>query len=78
MNDDAARLEDLRAAARYTRQRRDLYRAKVYGPRFTTAEKLRELERDCDSAQQRLAFAESEIRRAAAAQNESNEEPSHG
>ena len=39
------RLEELRADARYHRQRLDLYRAKVYGPRPTSPARLKELER---------------------------------
>jgi hypothetical protein len=39
------RLDDLRAEVRYHRERRDLYRAKVYGPRPTSPARLKELER---------------------------------
>jgi hypothetical protein len=39
------RLEELRVDARYRRERRDLYRAKMYGPRPTSPVQLRELER---------------------------------
>jgi hypothetical protein len=39
------RLDELRADARYHRQRLDLYRAKVYGPRPTSPSRLKELER---------------------------------
>jgi hypothetical protein len=42
---DSARIEYLRAEARYHRERYDLYRAKTYGPRLTTMRRLRELER---------------------------------
>jgi hypothetical protein len=51
------RLEELRVDARYRRQRRDLYRAKVYGSRATSRSRLNELERAC-------AFAEARLRRA--------------
>ena len=37
------RLEQLRADARYRRERLDLYRAKVYGPRPTSPSRLAEL-----------------------------------
>jgi hypothetical protein len=37
------RLEDLRAEARYHRERHELYRAKVCGPRPTSLVRLREL-----------------------------------
>jgi hypothetical protein len=39
------RLDELRVDARYHRQRLDLYRAKVYGPRPTSPSRLKELER---------------------------------
>ncbi len=38
-------IDDLRAEARYHRERYDLYRAKMYGLRPTTMTRLRELER---------------------------------
>ena len=52
------RVEDLRAEARYARERLDLYRAKAYGPRPTRGSRLRELEREADGARGRLARAE--------------------
>ena len=55
---DSAELEHLRAEARYHRERRDLYRAKMYGPRATDRARTRELERICDAAETRLAHAE--------------------
>jgi hypothetical protein len=39
------RLDELRADALHHRQRLDLYRAKVYGPRPTSPARLKELER---------------------------------
>jgi hypothetical protein len=48
------RTEELRELASYARQRRDLYRARSYGPRATSATRLRELERESDQAQARL------------------------
>ena len=51
-------LEDLRAQARYARERRDLYRAKTHGPRATTPGRLRELERIAEVAEERLKRAE--------------------
>jgi hypothetical protein len=39
------RLEDLRANARYARERYHLYRAKTYGSRPTSEARLRELQR---------------------------------
>jgi len=61
------RLDELRAETRHARERRDLYRAKSYGPRETSPERLRELERTCDAAEQRLRHAEAESERAPSA-----------
>lgn len=55
-------LEQLRAEVRYLRERRDLYRAKVYGPQPARLSRLRELERECELAESRLARAERERR----------------
>ena len=55
-----ARIEDLLAEARYARQRYDLYRAKMYGPRPTTMARLRELERAYQGADARLRGAQRE------------------
>ena len=58
VNDSAANgLEQLAAEARYHRQRYDLYRARMYALRPTTEARLRELQRSCESAEQRLAEA---------------------
>jgi hypothetical protein len=51
------RLEELRAEARYRRERRDLYRARAYGSRATSLFRLKELERAC-------VFADARLRRA--------------
>jgi hypothetical protein len=51
-------IDHLRMDARYHRERRDLYRAKTYGPRATTPERLRELERAYEQAAERLQAAE--------------------
>lgn len=53
-----ARIEELRAEARYRRERYHLYRAKMYGLRPTTVARLRELERAHQGAQARLRRAE--------------------
>ena len=58
-------LDDLRAQARHARQRYDLYKAKAYGPRPSSPARLRELERECESAEARLRAAESAARRSA-------------
>lgn len=52
--EDHDRTEELRELATYARQRRDLYRARTYGPRETSATRLRELERESDQADARL------------------------
>ena len=52
--DEHDRTEELRELASYARQRLDLYRARSYGPRATSASRLRELERESDQAQARL------------------------
>ena len=57
---DSPHIADLRADARYARERYDLYRAKVYGPRPTSLARLRELEREHETAQARLLHAEQE------------------
>ena len=51
------RLEELRGEARYRREQRDLYRARVYGGRPTSVTRLRELERRVVSADASLARA---------------------
>ena len=51
------RLGDLRAQAAWSRQRRDLYKAKSYGPRATSPARMRELERQAAQADQRLKSA---------------------
>jgi hypothetical protein len=55
-----ARLVALEAEARYARERYQLYRAKAYGPRLTSAGRLRELERTSKLAENRLARAKAE------------------
>jgi hypothetical protein len=47
-------LEELRAEARYHRDRFALYRARALTGRITTPERMRELERAAVSAQSRL------------------------
>jgi hypothetical protein len=54
---DPSRLEELRAEAAHRRRRVDLYRAKSYGPRATSPTRMRELEREADAAEARLAAA---------------------
>ena len=55
-----AQLEDLRAEARYRRDRYDVYKAKVYGGRPTSPARLSELERAYNRAKARLDWAEQE------------------
>lgn len=59
----AQRLDELRAQAQYARQRRDLYKAKTYGPRLASPVRMRELEREHERALAALRFAESEAKR---------------
>jgi hypothetical protein len=54
------RLDELRIDARYHREHRDLYRAKMHGPRPTSPVQLRELERACVLSESRLRRAEQE------------------
>jgi hypothetical protein len=54
-----ADIENLRAEALYHRERYDLYRARVYGPRPTSSARLRELQRACELAERRLRRAQS-------------------
>ncbi|MCW2990569.1 MAG: hypothetical protein JWM73_1163 [Solirubrobacterales bacterium] len=56
----SSHLDELRAQARYHRQRHDLYKAKVQGPRPTSPARLRELEHAATQAAERLAHAERE------------------
>jgi hypothetical protein len=56
----SARIEELRAEARYHRERYDLYRAKMYGLRPTTMTRLKELERAHQGAGARLRRAQQE------------------
>lgn len=51
---DLARLD---AQARYARERYQLYKARVHGPRPTDSGRLRELERSCQRAATRLRRA---------------------
>ena len=47
-------IDALEAEARYARERYQLYRAKVYGPRPTSMTRLRELQRIHEGAEDRL------------------------
>jgi hypothetical protein len=55
--DGPERIEQLEAEERHARQRLALYRAKAYGPRPTSAARLRELERAHEGALARLRAA---------------------
>jgi hypothetical protein len=55
------RIDDLKVDARYHRDRRDLYRAKMYGARPASPVRLRELERACALSESRLRRAEQEL-----------------
>ena len=54
------RIEELRAEARYARERYDIYRAKMYGLRPTTMTRFRELEQIHQGADARLRRAQEE------------------
>jgi hypothetical protein len=54
------RLDELRVDARYHRERRDLYWAKMHGPRPTSPGRMRELERAFALSDSRLRRAEDE------------------
>jgi len=66
--DEPDRTEELRELATFARHKRDLYRARTYGPRETSATRLRELIRESEQAEARLKayVAEREKLRAAA------------
>ena len=51
------RVDELQVQAAWAQQRRDLYKAKTYGPRPTRPERLHELERELTRADERLAEA---------------------
>jgi hypothetical protein len=55
------RLDELRVDAHYHRDCRDLYRAKMYGPRPASPVHMKELERDCVLSESRLRRAEQEL-----------------
>jgi hypothetical protein len=57
------RREELRVDARYHRERRDLYRAKMHGPRPTSPVHMKELERACALSESRLRRAEHDTQR---------------
>jgi GAF domain-containing protein len=57
-------LEDLRAQARLARERYQLYKARTFGQRPTSEERLRELQRAYEQAEERRRFAEAEELRA--------------
>jgi hypothetical protein len=50
-------LAELESDARYARERYELYRAKAYGSRLTSAARLRDLERKSKLAESRLGRA---------------------
>ena len=54
-------MDELKLDARYHRDRRDLYRAKMYGPRPASLVRLTELERACALSESRLRRAEQEL-----------------
>jgi hypothetical protein len=61
-------LNELQAQAQYARERYQLYRAKSFGPRLTSAARLRELKRAYEQAEARLRAAKTEEQRTPAAE----------
>jgi hypothetical protein len=57
---ESSRLAELEAEARHASERHRLYRAKAYGPRLTSAGRLRELERESKLAESRLQRAKAD------------------
>jgi hypothetical protein len=57
MTDPHSRLQVLEANARHATERYRLYRARVHGPHPTSTGRLRELEREADSAEKTLTRA---------------------
>jgi hypothetical protein len=53
-------IDELRLDAGYHRDRRDLYRAKMYGSRPASLARLKDLERACALSESRLRRAERE------------------
>jgi hypothetical protein len=74
----AKRLDELRAQAQFARQRRDLYKARSYGPRMTSPVRMRELEREHERAEAALRFAELEAKREREAKSERETERGPG
>ena len=66
-----ANLDDLRLQAQYARERYQLYKARSLGQRPTSPQRLRELQRTYEQAEERLRFAEAEAQRAGDAQEHS-------
>jgi hypothetical protein len=58
--ESSRRLTELEAEARHATERYRLYRAKAYGPRLTSAGRVRELERESEFAERRLQRARAE------------------
>lgn len=57
-------LDELRAQAQHARQRYDLYKARAYGQRPTSPERMRELQRASEQAEARLRAAQAQERNA--------------
>ena len=53
-------MEELRNQAHHNHQRRDLYRARVYGPESTSSARLKELDRNVAVSSRTLRRAEDE------------------
>jgi hypothetical protein len=62
---DSVALRELEAEARYARERYQLYKARSYGSRLTSHERLRQLEQRSELAERRLRRAKDEQARLA-------------
>jgi hypothetical protein len=60
---ESVRLDQLRSEADYHRQRLDLYRAKLYGGRAVSMERLKEFQRASENAAARLEQAQAAAKR---------------
>jgi hypothetical protein len=59
---ESVALRELEAEARYARERYQLYKARAYGSRLTSARRLRELEQRSKLAKRRLERAKADRR----------------
>jgi hypothetical protein len=70
---DQKRLAELEAEADHARRRYELYKQKVYGPRKASPVRLRELQRERESAERRFSRAQGALRAAEKGDTEEQE-----